>query len=81
MVGNWTPLHNAAHKNHVEICKLFFEHVKDKNPSANQGWTPFHWAAQEGHLETCKLFIETIDFKFRDGRTSWFFILKKKHMI
>ena len=54
-----TPLLRAASKGHLEVCKLIFQNLQDKNPTTIEG-TPLHLAAQEGHLEVCKLFMDNI---------------------
>ena len=64
---NHRPLHFAAMKGHVEICKLIFSNIgfNDYSECPNcrdmEGRTPLHLAAENGHLEVCRLFIEKID--------------------
>ena len=53
----FTPLHEAAHSDHLKICQLIMENSKDKNPRDEVGCTPFHLAAQEGHFRICGEFI------------------------
>ena len=58
-----TPLHMAAQKGHLEVCKMIMECLEDKNPIDRLGETPLHFAAKNGHFDTCKLFIanENVD--------------------
>jgi len=48
-----TPLHTAARKGHLEICKYIISNVRIKNPADNFGFTPLHDAAIKGHSEVC----------------------------
>ena len=43
-----TPLHFAAEKGYLNICKLIMQnvYVYDKNPENNFGVTPLHLAAK-----------------------------------
>ena len=59
---DWTPLHIAAIKGHIEIYKIIMEKVADKNPLCG-GWTPLHFAAVNGHLEMCRLILENVNDK------------------
>ena len=53
-----TPLHMAAQKGHLQVCKMIMEFLEViKNPIDILGETPLHLAAKNGHFETCKLFI------------------------
>lgn len=64
---NRRPLHFAAMKGHMEICKLIFSNIgfNDSSECPNckdmEGRIPLHLAAENGQLEVCKLFIEKID--------------------
>ena len=56
-VDETTPLHLAAKKGHLEICRLIMEHddveePDDKNPVNLEGYTPLHYAVQGGHTGT-----------------------------
>ena len=53
-----TPLHLAAKRGHLDVCRIILENVKDKNPVGLDGWTPLDFAAENGHLEICELILE-----------------------
>ena len=57
---NETPLHFAARKGHLIICKYIVGKVEDKNPKCMNGRTPLHYAAIKGHLEVCLLIMPKI---------------------
>ena len=40
LVRGFSPLHMAALAGHVEMCKLIFENIGDKNPVGAHGKTP-----------------------------------------
>ena len=46
---------------HIDICKLIYERIQDKNPSDKNGWTPLHSAARNGDLQICKLIIDNVN--------------------
>ena len=53
-----TPLHVAADRGQLEICKLVINNVEDKNPpNLKEGATPLHLAATQGHVEICKFIL------------------------
>ena len=58
-----TPLHCAAQRNNLEICKLIIENIGDNNPSDNYGTTPLHHAATNSNLDMCKLIFQNIGDK------------------
>lgn len=53
-----TPLHNAAGKGHVGICKLLLDHGADIFAKDFQRFTPIDIATQCGHAEVVKLLLE-----------------------
>ena len=58
-----TPLHFAAKRGYIEICKLILEHVTDKSPRNHFGDTPFSLAKESGHAEICKMITESLTQK------------------
>ena len=61
--SNWTPLHEAASRGHIDLCRYILESGADKRPIGfgaflGYGSTPLAAAAAEGRLRTCKLFID-----------------------
>ena len=70
----YTPLHDAAgsgNRNRMEIFKLIFDNVEDKEPKDNDGRIPLHHAAKYGHLEICKLIIGEIEDKNPTDSRGW----------
>lgn len=69
-LANWknpigcTPVFAAAQNGHLDLLKLFLEHLPSTNQhlAANNGVTPVSIACQEGHLEVVKyLFDKGVD--------------------
>ena len=70
--AGWTPLHSAADRNHLDVCRLIIENVNNKNPADNYGQTLLHSAALSGHFDICQLIMEHVDNKNptdNDGNT------------
>ena len=53
---SWTPLHYAAEKGFVDICKLILDNIDDKYPLNNFRKTPKDLAAERNKREILKLF-------------------------
>ena len=56
--GGLTPLHLAAAKGYIKICKYILDFVVDSNefnPRSNNGNTPFGLAYINQHFEICEL--------------------------
>ena len=51
----WTPLHFAAQKGHIKICKLILENITEKNPANMCRQTPKSLAIENGHEEIAEL--------------------------
>mgnify|MGYP002045167338 FL=1 len=70
-----TPLHCAAQDDpspiKLEIFKLIFDNVQDKEPKDKDGRTPFHHAAKYGNLEVCKLIIGETENKNPSDSAGW----------
>ena len=61
----WTPLHDAAERGYLDICKYIIGKVQDKNPvnGSKSRNTPLHIAAKYGHLEICRYMVGLIENK------------------
>src|SRR5262245_31479616 len=54
-----TPLHRAAHRNAIELCKRLIELGASVNDSASNWWlTPLAWAADAGSAEAVELLLK-----------------------
>ncbi len=54
-----TPLHRAAHRNAIEVCRRLIELGADVNASATRWWrTPLAWAADAGCAEAVELLLQ-----------------------
>ena len=49
--GGWTPLHEAALNNHVELARLLVEYGADVNCRSDDGTTSFKLAVDRSHKE------------------------------
>ena len=58
-IGN-TPLHFAAAKGHLEVCKFIIGREDNENPANNIGATPLHSAALHGQLEVCHFIFNNL---------------------
>ena len=58
-----TPLHMAAKKGHLEVCKLFIKKLENKNPGDCKGLTPLTCAVEKGQFEICQYIISNLDNK------------------
>merc|ERR550532_388078 len=66
-----TPLHLAAEKGHVALCKLIMENLVDKNPRCSSGTTPLSRATLHLKFEVCEIFHENgIHLKEKELETS-----------
>ena len=54
-----TPLHWAAHRNHVRLCRRLVELGADVNSSSSKHWwrTPLAWAADAGSAEVVEFLL------------------------
>ena len=69
--GMTTPLHIAAVKGNLELCKLILAHVVEKNPISTNGWTPLHMAVANGHIDVARTIVENLDDKNPIGSHGW----------
>ena len=66
-----TPLHFAALKGHLNVCKTIVEYSAGaQNSKDNDDMTPLHWAAKEGRLTVCKFLMQNSENK-NPGCTLW----------
>ena len=64
-----TPLHKAAKRGHLLVCKLIIEQIGDINPRDNDGKTPLQMAV-EGKHHKIKEFITRMNRKRRKLNSS-----------
>ena len=77
-----TPLHMAVAIGHTKICKLFMEHLDDKNPPIGSNITALHMAATNNQLQTYKTIMENVQDKNpkdKNGRTPLHIAANKGH--
>lgn len=56
----WTPLHIAAERGHLSLCKYITKKYKNKCADRIEGLTPLYLAAQNGHKRVCKFLISLL---------------------
>ena len=68
--SGFTPLHFAAEKGFILICKLILEDIENIGELFLQAYityeTPFILAAKHGHLEVCQMIVEKLIKKTPD---------------
>ena len=78
-----TPLHMAVAIGHTKICKLFMEHLDDKNPPIGSNITALHMAATNNQLQTYKTIMENVQDKNpkdKNGSTPLHMAANKGHL-
>ena len=58
-----SPIHLAAYRGNMTICRLLLNESDNKNPYSKQGLTILHYAALAGHLEVYRLFYDRVVVK------------------
>ena len=58
-----SPMHIAAERGNLALCRHIVGRIEDKNPKDLFGQTPLHWAAEQGHYQVCKLILENVSDK------------------
>ena len=59
----WFPMHVAAERGRLDLCKLIVKETSVKNPTGLNKFTPIHFAAQAGHLEVYEFLTEDVEDK------------------
>ena len=58
------PFLLASAKRHLEVCRLIFGYLYNKNPvDTVDNWTIFYHAAFEGNLDVCCLLVTQLEDK------------------
>ena len=55
----FTPLHDAAEKGQLEVCKWYLENIYEIYPEDDDGLTPYRVAEMMGMEEIMNLFEDT----------------------
>ncbi len=58
-----SPLHIAAERGNLQLCKNIVKVTGDKNPSRKEGLTPLHLADGKVHFEACTFVMEKMENK------------------
>jgi len=69
----WTPLHEAAFENRIDVAKQLLENSANLDSTDNEGETALHWAARENSVGVAKLLLENsanVDSTGDDGQTA-----------
>ena len=57
MIRDTPPLHIAAQNGHLEVCKLLFKKMEEKNPQNTNGETPLQIASENNQWKTVHYLI------------------------
>ena len=57
------PLHVAAERGYLSLCKYIVEKTGDFNPKLADKFTALHFAAQQGHFEVYKFILNNVEDK------------------
>jgi len=69
----WTPLHEAAYWNHLNVVKELLDRGANIDAQSNHGFTALHMAANRNHLNVVKELLDRgadIDAQDKDGETA-----------
>ena len=69
---DWTALHAAADKGHIEVVNLLLTHGADPVAKGKHGRTALHAAAEKGHIDVAKVLLVSgadMGATDKDGRT------------
>ncbi|KAJ8729439.1 hypothetical protein PYW08_001020 [Mythimna loreyi] len=81
--SGYTPLHYAARRGHVNICKILLQYGALIDTKTNSGQaTPLLKAAAAGKIETIKFLISSgacVDAQDADGQTALHKAVENKH--
>ena len=56
----WSPMHVAADRGHLDLCKFIATVTKERNPQCQNKWTPIYFAYQAGHSQVLNFLCEEI---------------------
>lgn len=77
--NGWTPLHHAADKGWLDICKILLSKGANVDAKDNSnGWTPLHRTVDKGLIDICKILLgkgASVDAKDNSGLTPLYYVV------
>ncbi|MBU6401992.1 MAG: ankyrin repeat domain-containing protein, partial [Verrucomicrobia bacterium] len=81
--ADWTPLHSAAHWDHIAVAQYLVAHGAEVNSRTGDGRTPLELATSSGHRSMAELLLEhgaDVNAKNPTGATPLFFAVRKNFL-
>jgi ankyrin repeat protein len=81
--SDWTPLHIASNRGHVQVAKELVDHGAGIEATDNFGWTALHFACYKGHPAVVKELLDhgaEIDVEDIDGETPLYCACYNDHL-
>ena len=76
----WSPLHIAAERGNLQLCKYIVKMTGDKQLSRKDSLTLFYLAADKRHFQVCTFILENLEYNNtgnKRGKTPFYVAAKR----